>query len=145
MRMDMKGRITAMGMVAAVVLSSTACDSGTSPDEKPTRADVAVVGDAPVPLELVVSTDFVETVRDGEVVQVKNSADTLFIELPFAQTFSLSGLGSVLVELANHDAEPAQVELSVELDNGQEPYRQSATMSEGGRLRYVFAFLQRTL
>lgn len=145
MRMDWKGRITAMGMAFAVLSSATACDSGTSPDEKPTRADVAVVGDAPVPLELVVSTDFHETVRDGEIVQVRNSADTLFIEPPFAQTFYLSDLGSVLVELANHDDEPAQVELSVELDNGQEPYRQSATMSQGGQLRYVFAFLQRTL
>lgn len=144
MRMDLKGRITAMGIVFAVLSSAAACDSGTSPDEKPTRADVAAVGDAPVPLELVVSTDFYETVRDGEVVQVKNSADTLFIEPPFAQTFFLSDLGSVLVELANYDAEPAQVELSVELDNGQ-TYQQSATMSEGGRLRYVFAFLQRTL
>lgn len=145
MRMDVKGKIPAMGMVFAVLLGSAACDSGTSPDEKPTRADVAVVGEAPVPLELVVSTDFYETVRDGEVVQVRNSADTLYIELPFAQTFYLTDLGSVLVELANHDDEPAQVELSVELDNGQEPYRQSATMSQGGQLRYVLAFLQRTL
>lgn len=145
MRMDWKERATAMGMACAVLASAMACDSGTGPGDKPTRADVAVVGDAPAPLELVVSTDFYETVRDGEVVQVKNSADTLFIEPPFAQTFFLSDLGSVLVELANHDDEPAQVELSVELDNGQEPYRQSATMSEGGQLRYVFAFLQRTL
>lgn len=145
MRIDCKKKITAIGAALAVLSSSAACDSGTSPDEKPTRADVAVVGDSPVPLELVVSTDFYETVRDGEVVQVKTSADTLFIEPPFAQTFYLSDLGSVLVELANYDDEPAQVELSVELDNGQEPYRQSATMSEGGRLRYVYAFLQRIL
>jgi hypothetical protein len=145
MRIDWKKKVPAMGVAFVVLVSSTACDSGTAPGEKPTRADVAVVGEAPVPLELVVSTDFFETVRDGEVVQVKNSADTLFIEPPFAQTFFLSDLGSVLVELANHDAEPAQVELSVELDSGQEPYRQSATMSEGGRLRYVFVFLQRTL
>lgn len=145
MRIDWKRKIPAMGMAFVVLVGSVACDSGTAPGEKPTRADVAVSGDAPVPLELVVSTDFYETVRNGEVVQIRNSADTLFIEPPFAQTFFLSELGSVLVELANHDDEPAQVELSVELDSGQEPYRQSATMSEGGQLRYVFVFLQRRL
>lgn len=128
-----------LGLVSAFV----GCTFGTSPDEKPTRADIAVLGDAPAPLELVISTDFHEAVLNGEVVQVTNTADTLFIDLPFAKTVSLSDLGSILVELANHHEEPAQVELSVELDNGQDPYRQSATMSQGGQLRYVFVFLQR--
>lgn len=130
-----------VGLVLAV--TSAACDFGTSPDTKPTRAEVAVVGEAPVPLELVISIDFHETVRDGEVIQVKNTADTLFIDPPFEQTVALNELGSVLVELTNHDPEPAQVELSVELDSGQDPYRQSATMSEGGKLRYVFVFIDR--
>lgn len=126
-----------------LVLAFAGCTFGTSPDEKPTRADIAVVGDTPAPLELVISTDFHEAVLDGQVVQVKNSADTLFIDLPFSKTVHLTDLGSILVELANHHDEPAQVELSVELDNGQDPYRQSATMSQGGQLRYVFVFLQR--
>lgn len=130
-------------LVLVVTATSAACDFGTSPDTKPTRAEVAVSGEAPVPLELVISIDFHETVRDGEIIQVKNTADTLFIDPPFAQTVQLNELGSVLVELTNHDPEPAQVELSVELDSGQDPYRQSATMSEGGKLRYVFVFIDR--
>ncbi len=130
-------------LVLVVAATPAACDFGTEPSEKPTRAEVTVVGEAPVPLELVTSVDFYETVRDGEIIQVKNTADTVFIDPPFAQTVVLNELGSILVELTNHDAEPAQVELSVELDSGQDPYRQSATMSDGGKLRYVFVFIQR--
>lgn len=140
MKRDRTRRRTA---ILGLVVALAGCGLGTSPGEMPTRADISVVGETPVPLELVVSTDFHEIFRDGQVVQVKNSADTSFIDLPYSKTVMLTDLGSILVELANHDPEPAQVELTVELDNGQDPYRQSATMSEGGQLRYVFVFLPR--
>ena len=100
-------------------------------------------GTTPVPLELVVSIDFYE-VQDAvtlEVSQVIQSADTTLITPPYDQTVDLGVGGSVLVKLANHDVTPANVRLRVDLDTGQDPYDRSATMSEGGALRYVFLFL----
>lgn len=140
-----KLRVVAFASAFMIALVTGACSSGTSPEEKPTQARIQVEGTAPAPLRLVVSTDFFETFVEGEVVQVIRQADTSFIDPPFDQTVPLTDLGSVLVELTNLEVEPAQVELRVDLDSGQDPYRQSATMSEGGTLRYVFVFLQTVL
>lgn len=116
----------------------------TDSDVKPTSARVRAEGTAPGQLQLVVSTDFFEDVNDitFEVFQVIESADTFFIDLPHDETLPLTDLGSVIVALTNHDTVPAQVRLRVDLDSGQDPYDQSATMSEGGTLRYVFSFLE---
>lgn len=143
--MDIFGTSRAGLATFMILLGGAACSSGTSPGEKPTEARIRVEGTTPAPLQLVVSTDFYETVRDGEVVQVKRSADTTFIGLPYDESVALTSLGSVVVELTNQEEEPAQVEMRVDLDSGQNPYRQSATMSLGGTLRYVFVFLQRRL
>lgn len=103
-----------------------------------------VEGTAPVALQLVVSTDFYEILNDVtlEPQQVVEQADTFFIDLPYDATIPLTSLGSVIVALTNHDAVAAQVRLRVELDSGQQPYDQGATMSLGGTLRYVFSFVQ---
>jgi len=124
-----------------------ACSSGTQPDLKPTSARIRADGTAPGQLKLVVSTDFYEAQDDVtfEVYQVFESADTSYIDLPYDEVVPLSSLGSVVVQLGNDDIAPAQVRLRVDLDSGQDPYDRSATMSEGGRLRYVFVFLERVL
>ena len=140
------GRRTAVGAVVAVVsILTAACSSSTAPANKPTEAWIRVSGTSPVPLQLVVSTNFSERIDEftGEVVQVTNRADTTQITtLPFESTVALTDLGSVLVSLTNRADEPADVRLRVNLDAGQDPYDQRAIMSEGGQLRYVFVFLQ---
>jgi len=124
-----------------VLLGAAACSSGTEVEERPTEARIRVTGTTPVPLQLVVSTDFSEFVgEEGQILQRINSADTTFISPPYDETVLLTSLGSIVVALTNHDVEPAQVELRVNLDNGED-FRQSAAMSEGGTLRYVFVFL----
>lgn len=145
MRIFGKSRIAAVATAFMIVVGAAACSSGTSPDEKPTEARIEVEGTAPGPLELVVSTDFYEDVQDGQVIQVTNSADTSSISLPFDDTVFLTDLGSVLIQLTNHADETAQVQMRITLDNGAHPYQRSATMSEGGSLRYVYVFLQRRL
>lgn len=145
MRTFVERPVGAFASALIIALASGACSSGTSPDEKPTEARVQVTGTAPAQLRLVVSTDFFERIVDGQVVQVKNSADTAFIDLPYDDTVPLTDLGSVMVEVTNLEVESAQVEMRVNLDSGQPPYQQSATMSEGGTLRYVFVFLQTVL
>lgn len=139
-------RLGAWALSVALV-AAAACSSGTSPDEKPTRADISVTGTAPAQLQLVISTDFFEMVDDVtfEILQVLNTADTLFIDPPFEQTVPLTDLGSIVVELTNHEEESAQVRMRVTLDSGQDPFDQSATMSLGGTLRYVFTFIQRVI
>lgn len=134
--------------LALAVLGLGACSSDNEPDTKPTEAHIRVEGTAPGALELVVSTDFFEDVDDmtGEVFQVFNESDTTSLEtLPHTRVVQLTDLGSIVVELTNHLEEPAQVRLRVELDSNQEPFDRTATMSEGGTLRYVFVFLPRQL
>jgi len=128
-----------------ILAGGAACSSGTAPNERPTEARVEVLGSAPSPLELVTVTEFFEAVENGEIVQVPILADTFAVTPPFERTVALTELGSIVVELTNYEEEPATVELRVRLDNGAQPYSGSATMSEGGSLRYVFVFLRRLL
>ena len=132
-------------LIALVGMAGTAaCSSGTQPDSKPTEAQIRVEGTSTVPLQLLTSRDFFETVNQGtgEIRQVLNTADTVFIEtLPYEARVPLTSLGSIYVELANLEDTPANVRLQVDLDNGQ-GYDRSATMSEGGALVYAYVFLQ---
>lgn len=126
------------------LLITAACTSSTQPQDRPSSARIRAEGTAPGPLELIVSTQFYE-VQDAvtlEISQVIEVADTFQIDLPYESTVDLSATGSVLVNLANPDSVPANVRLRVNLDTGQDPYDRTATMSEGGALRYVFLFLQ---
>lgn len=131
------------GLVALVLFAVAACSTSTNPDTKPTSAEIRVTGAAPDSLQLVVSTDFFETIDqvDGTRDQVFNSADTSFITtLPYNETVALTDLGSIVVDVSNPSDVPATVRLMVEVNSGQNPYDREATMSEGGALRYVFNF-----
>lgn len=144
MKTSMRGRSFGGVLAAAAALLAGACSSGTQPDEKPTQAVIRVEGTTPGALRLVVSTDFYERVHPttGEIIQVLNSSDTLTVSgLPYRHAAPLGSLGSVYVSLSNAAVESAAVRLRVELDNGR-GYDQSATMSEGGTLTYVYVFLQ---
>ena len=142
-------RATATLAALMIVLAGAACSS-TSPQEKPTRADIEVTGTAPQPLRLVVSGDFFEGVdENGSIVQTLIDADTSFITLPYQESVTLSSLGSVYVDVTNVEGDPATVRLRVVLDSGQDfcPGVER-TLTPGGAvdaLRCVFVFLQRTL
>jgi hypothetical protein len=97
-----------------------------------------------VPLRLIVSTDFFETVDplDGSRGQVFVTADTLSIDsLPYNETFVLGALSSVVVDVSNPDETPATVRVEVELNGGQEPFTQEGVMSQGGSIRYVYNWI----
>lgn len=130
-----------LGMAAA------ACSTSTDPDLKPTRADVTISGSTTVPLRLIVSTDFYETFNQltGERGQVFNSADTITVEtLPYVSSIQLTDLGSVVVDVSNSSDTEATVRLQVAMDSGQQPYDQTAIMSQGGALRFVFSYYSPT-
>jgi hypothetical protein len=127
----------------AIAVAVAGCSAGTEPDVKPTRADIEVSGTSTVPLQLVVSTDFVEFIDpvEGTRRQSFNSADTLVLtSLPYTTTIQLTELASIVVEVSNPAVTPATVRLRVEVDSGQQPYDREAIMSEGGALRYVFSY-----
>jgi hypothetical protein len=138
-RSDRKAAHRALALAAVAALGATACTTG--PTERPTVADITVEGTAPVPLELVVSTDFTETQdpSTGEIIQHLNAADTFDIELPHERTVSLAARGDVVVRLKNPVVEAASVRLRITLDNGQ-GYDQSATLSDGAELVYIYVF-----
>jgi hypothetical protein len=127
-------------MLALAVMAGACTDD----DLKPTSVHVQVEGTAPGPLQLVVVTEFFEGQDDVtfEVYQVFQRADTFAIVLPYDEILPLSSSGSVVVDLTNDDVNPAQVRMRVNLDSGQSPYDQPATLSDGASLRYVFAFLE---
>lgn len=131
-------------VLLTALLVTAACSSGLEPEERPSSARIRAEGTAPGQLELIVSTQFyaVEDAVTLEVSHIVESADTFLIDLPYENTVDVSSTGSVYVNLANPDSVPANVRLRVNLDSGQQAYDQTATMSEGGALRYVFLFLQ---
>jgi len=133
--------------VLLVLAAVVGCSTTTDPDLKPTRADITISGSSTVPLRLVVSTDFYETINQltGERGQVFNSADTLTVEtLPYVSSVQLSDLGSVVVDVSNPSETEATVRLQVAMDSGQSPYDQTAIMSQGGALRFVFSYYSPT-
>ncbi|HSG47197.1 MAG TPA: hypothetical protein VLA43_05190 [Longimicrobiales bacterium] len=133
--------------VALLATAAAGCSTSTDPDLKPTRADITISGSTTVPLRLIVSTDFYETINQltGERGQVFNSADTLTVEtLPYVSSVQLSDLGSVVVDLSNPSDTEATVRLQVAMDSGQSPYDQTAIMSQGGALRFVFSYYSPT-
>lgn len=133
---------TAAVFCAAIMV--TACSSSsTETDRMPTEASIAVSGSTTVPLRLIISTDFTETLNQatGQRAQVIHAADTINVStLPWSRDVTLNETASILVDLSNPADVSANVRLQVNLDSGQPPYDQSATMSRGGALRYVFNF-----
>lgn len=129
---------------AGVVATATACGSSTSPPQRPSEATVRLTGETTVPLRLIVSTDFFETLDplEGTRDQVFVTADTLTIEtLPYNETFVLGALSSIVVDVSNPDETPATVRLEVELNGGQQPFEQEGVMSQGGSIRYVYNWI----
>lgn len=139
------GGVVRVMAAACAVSVLTACSSSTDPDVKPTRADITVTGSSTVPLQLVVSTDFVELfdqVNQERQVSL-TTADTITIEtLPYDSRVQLTDLGKIYVDLSNPSDIEATVRLRVEVDSGQDPYDRQAIMSEGGALRFVFSFFE---
>jgi hypothetical protein len=122
-----------------VVLALAACNLGTNLDDIPTTARVRVAGAAPDEIKLIVSTDFfeqlnLETLERRAVLQ---TSDTLTLTLPYDQTWDLTELASVYVELLYEPTSTASVTMRVNLDNG-ESYEQAATMSTGAQLIYYW-------
>ena len=131
-------------VVFCMAIMAAACSSSsTETDRMPTQAAIAVSGSTTVPLRLIISTDFTETLNQatGQRAQVIHAADTINVStLPWSRDVTLNETASILVDLSNPADESANVRLQVNLDSGQPPYDQSATMSRGGSLRYVFNF-----
>lgn len=134
------GRLAWGLALASALVGAGACSLISEPTSRPEEARIRVDGTAPGPLRLVVSTDFSQA-RDeeGQVYQVFHEADTLHIEPPYDQTVLLPE-GNVVVELTNPADEPAEVRLRVDIDTDRDSYDQTATMSEGGTLRYTYTF-----
>ena len=133
---------TAAAFCIALVVAACS-SSSTETDRMPTQAAIAVSGSTTVPLRLIISTDFTETLNQatGQRAQVIHAADTINVStLPWSRDVTLNETASILVDLSNPADESANVRLQVNLDSGQPPYDQSATMSRGGSLRYVFNF-----
>lgn len=133
--------LAAWGGLVALMGTVAACSTTTSPEQRPSEAEIRITGSSEVPLRLIVSTDFFETFDpvDGRRGQVLVSADTITVsELPYLQTVTLGEISSIVVDLANPAEEPATVRLFVELDGNQPPYDQEAIMSQGGSMRYVY-------
>jgi hypothetical protein len=131
-------RVVAASLVLAIL---AACSTTTSPDQRPSQAQIRVTGSSPGPLRLIVSLDFFETFDPVEQIreQVFVTADTTMIDaLPYSGSVTLSALSRIVVDVSNPDEEPATVRVVVELDGNQPPYDQEATMSLGGALRYVY-------
>ena len=128
----------ATALILALVLAG--CESITR-DEPPA---VAREVDTEVPLELILSTDFV-LVRDeatGNVDPGFRAVDTLMITADYDETLALDlSDPRLFVHLGNVEDPVAVVRLRVFLD-GQSEYDASANLGNGGFLEYLFRYNQ---
>lgn len=130
-----------LGPILASVLV-VGCSLTGGPDDKPSEARVRVEGSSPHPLSLIVATNFYEqlNLETGARSVVLVSSDTSEISLPHDRAVDLGETGSVYVELLNPLVATATVRMRVDLDSGQNPYDQSATLSDRASLIYYFLF-----
>jgi hypothetical protein len=135
------GRARAAALLGAFAVAFVGCDIGTSVDDIPTTARVRVEGTAPDTLKLIVSANFFEQINltTGDRYAVLEESDTLALSLPYDETWPLSELGSVYVELLYEPTSTASVTLRVNLDNG-ESFEQAATMSADAQLIYYWVW-----
>jgi hypothetical protein len=92
-------------VVFCMAIMVAACSSSsTETGRMPTQASVAVSGSTTVPLRLIISTDFTETLNQatGQRVQVILAADTINVStLPWSRDVTLNETASILVDLSN--------------------------------------------
>ena len=129
--------LVSAGLLSAILVAGCGLDAG--PDEKATQAEIRVEGEAPNPLLLITSRDFIEqfnteTLQYGALLL---ESDTLEVTLPFSATVPLDAFGSIYVELHQPAETTASVHIWVDLDNG-EGYEQQATLTDRASLIYYF-------
>ena len=132
-------------LVAALPLLS-ACQ-GLTESDPPTQARVVVDATPEIPLQLIVSTDFVIILDEltGNQDPQFSSADTIALGAAFDQTYSMaSGDARLFVRLANDNDTVEPVHIRVFLD-GVNEYDVTANLGMGGFLEYLYRFNQPTI
>lgn len=133
-------RAAACALILAA-LSAAACSSILDSSSRfPEEAEVTVTGTSPVPLQMVLSSNFIG-IWNNEAAKYDvtlNAADTVQISaLPITRRHSLNDTGVFFVRLTNADsAQTASIELRVRID-GRPVYAQAANMRDAS-LEYVF-------
>lgn len=123
----------------ALLLVSAGCSSiSDTDDDPPETARVLFEGSAPVPLEVVASTNFTRfTDQFGETIVELHASDTLEASPPFDQTWSMTGTNvGFYIQVRNPDSEVADIRLRVFID-GEKRYDQEAEMADAS-LAWVF-------
>ena len=135
------GRAATAAALAFALMTGGACSLTSSPDSKPTTAEITIEGTTPNPLKLITSTDFFEQLNTdtGVLTPILVTSDTVLVTPPYNKTLSLGAFASVYVELLQPEVETATVYMKVDLDNG-EGYEQNATLADGAQLIYYFVF-----
>ena len=126
-------------MVCAAAIGT--CGLLDDDQELPGVARVEITGTSPVPLEVVVSDNFVRVndFSQGARYTTLTHADTLLVQPDFLRDYDISLTHRFLVRVANHAADVASITLVVSFD-GVEEYRQGATLAEGGSLEFSEVF-----
>lgn len=135
----MKMRPVGVVVLALAVLagcSSILDSSGAFPDE----ARVTVTGSSPVPLQVVMSNNFIG-IWNPEAAKwdvTLHAADTLAVtSFPFNRTMAVRETGVFFVRVTNPDVDAtAAITLNVQVDD-RDTYRQEATLRDAS-IEYVF-------
>ncbi len=125
---------------AALAALLSGCSSLIESEQRLVKnARVTVSGTSPTPMRLITSTNFTATrnFETGSLTVNYITADTVMITLPLDQSYSFGQSDRFVVKLVNGDANStASVDMRVYLD-GEEKYRQGATMTNSS-LEFVF-------
>jgi hypothetical protein len=130
--------IAAIPFLVVLAVLGTGCDVFDPDWERAEQAQVIIDGTTSVPLTLVTSGQFlvVPDPETGALVTELVLSDTVEIELPYQDDFSMGEFERFLVRLINPDTAAANVRMQVYVD-GRLEYDRSATMSEAS-LEFIF-------
>ena len=138
---------TSLVALVALALPLVSACTGLTESDPPTQARVVVEATPELPLQLIVSTDFLIILDEltGEQNPDFSSADTVALGAAFDQTYSMTSADSRLfVRLANDNDTVEPVHIRVFLD-GVTEYDVTANLGMGGFLEYLYRFNQPTI
>jgi hypothetical protein len=129
--------VTLTAAASLLIITVAACSSITDSRRQADHARILVTGESATELTLITSIVFgVQFDENGQELIILGEADTAHVSLPVDQRVQFRGSDRVFVQLINPSmTEEAAVQLRVLID-GDEVYRQSATLVDAS-LRYM--------
>lgn len=131
------------GLMAFLVLSTSACGLFETEEEIADEARVLIEGTSPTPLQVITSTRFERVYNEeGDLNTLLLVSDTAMVDLgtPFDEIFPVRPDVGFLVRVRNLEADPAVISMRVYFDGDLRYNQQNVSLSDASlEFSYIFS------